>query len=148
MGAKNTAWWNLDRENGNEKAFCCFNSNAQDFARFGKLLLNHGKWNNESLLDSSYVSEMTTSNGLKEADGTPCIKYGYQWWIIPDFKGHRVVYMRGILGQYVLIVPDEKMIVVRLGHKRDKPKSSDLYPPDINIYLGAALEMYSNNKKE
>ena len=148
MGAKNTAWWNLDRENGNEKAFCCFNSNALDFARFGKLLLNYGKWNNEQLLDSTYVAAMTTSNGLMEADGKPCIRYGYQWWIIPDFKGHRVVYMRGILGQYVLIIPDENMIVVRLGHKRDKPNPEDLYPPDVNIYLNAARWICSQKIKK
>lgn len=143
IGAKNDAWWNLDHEGGNEKAFCCFNSNAQDFARFGKLLLNYGRWNDEQIIDSSFIASMTCASKLKEESGATCERYGYQWWIIPDFKGHRIVYMRGILGQYVLIVPDMKMIVVRLGHKRDKPGENDLYPPDVNNYLGAAIEMYS-----
>ncbi len=26
------------------KTYCCFNSNARDFARFGQLLLNNGQW--------------------------------------------------------------------------------------------------------
>src|ERR1019366_1366632 len=45
IGAKNIAYWSLDHQNGTEKASCCFNSNARDFARIGKLYLDSGKWN-------------------------------------------------------------------------------------------------------
>ena len=37
IGAKNDALWMLDGNDGNEIAYCCFNSNARDFARIGKL---------------------------------------------------------------------------------------------------------------
>ena len=38
MGAENKALWQVDNIKTNtEKAYCCFNSNARDFARFGKL---------------------------------------------------------------------------------------------------------------
>ena len=37
MGFENQALWQLDSEkSGMEKVYCCFASNAKDFARFGK----------------------------------------------------------------------------------------------------------------
>ena len=45
LGTKNSAFWSLDHENGMEKAYCCFNSNARDFSRFGLLYLHNGNLN-------------------------------------------------------------------------------------------------------
>ena len=39
LQAKHDALWHTDDE-GTELAWCCFNSNARDFARFGKLMLD------------------------------------------------------------------------------------------------------------
>src|SRR3954468_14742033 len=50
LGAKNSAFWSLDHKNGEEKAYCCFNSNATDFARIGELYLDSGKWNGQQLI--------------------------------------------------------------------------------------------------
>ena len=33
IGAKENALWSLDRFGGDEKGFCCFHSNALDFAK-------------------------------------------------------------------------------------------------------------------
>src|ERR1035437_1146202 len=45
--AEEDAMWSLDHKNGNEKAYCCFNTNARDFARLGQLVLNKGMWDDE-----------------------------------------------------------------------------------------------------
>lgn len=51
MGAENDALWQLDHEpDGIEKAYCCIASNARDFARFGKLYKQNGKWNGKQIL--------------------------------------------------------------------------------------------------
>ena len=63
--------------------------------------------------------------------------YGYQWWTIPDYKGHFVFYARGILGQYILVVPDQKIIVVRLGKKRGEPRGK--HYKEIFLLLEEAL---------
>ena len=55
MGAKHDALWSLDEKEGMEKAFCCFNSNARDFARWGQLILNNGKWNGSQLISEAYI---------------------------------------------------------------------------------------------
>jgi CubicO group peptidase (beta-lactamase class C family) len=140
MGAKHNALWSLDKKEGMEKAFCCFNSNARDFARWGQLLLNNGKWNDRQLVSESYLEEATApANYLIDDDGNRVDYYGYQWWLI-DYEGHRIPYMRGILGQYVFVIPEKNAVVVRLGHKR----SDELIGPnrkDIFIYLEAAFQI-------
>jgi CubicO group peptidase (beta-lactamase class C family) len=144
IGAKNTAYWSLDHKDGVEKASCCFNSNARDFARFGKLYLDSGKWNGTQLVSADYVLKSTTPADMTDDHGKKNQKYGYQWWTLPNYKGHNIFYMRGILGQYVFCIPDKKMIVVRLGNKREKQLPTQDHPSDVFIYIDAALEMYGN----
>jgi CubicO group peptidase (beta-lactamase class C family) len=140
IGAEHDALWNLDHENGWEKAFCCFYSNARDFARIGKLYKDFGKVDSIQLIDSAYVAEATSPNGLVDEDGKPYTQYGYQWWIV-DYKGMRIPYMRGILGQYVFVLRDKNAVVVRLGHYRPKTKTPEGYPTDVKLYLDAALSI-------
>lgn len=116
VGAGHPAAWSLDRKGGNEKAFCCFNTNARDFARIGQLMLDSGRWKGVPLIDSFYFSESITACGVPDEGGSPCEDYGYQWWLYPSEPG--VFYARGILGQYVIVIPGKRMVIVRLGHKR------------------------------
>ena len=143
IGAEQKALWNLDDEDGHEKAFCCFISRARDFARFGKLYLNNGNWNGQQLIDSSYVKNSISLADLVDKEGHRNDKYGYAWWILPDYKGLNIFYARGILGQYIICIPEKNMIVVRLGRKR-APKTGDEHPADFFVYLNAALEMYGD----
>ncbi|MCC7051052.1 MAG: serine hydrolase, partial [Bacteroidia bacterium] len=140
IGAETDALWNLDHENGWEKSFCCFYSNARDFARIGKLYKDYGKFNNKQIIDSTYVQAATSPTGLLEEDGKPCKQYGYQWWMV-DYKGMHIPYMRGILGQYVFALRDKNAIVVRLGHYRPKTKTPEGFPTDVKLYLDAALSI-------
>lgn len=142
VGAKNTAYWSLDRKDGIEKASCCFNTDAPDFARIGKLYLDSGKWNGKQIVPVDYVLNSIKPADLVDEAGKKNEKYGYQWWTIPHYKGHDIFYARGILGQYVFVIPDKKMIVVRLGHKREKSTPGQDHPADVYHYLDVALEMY------
>ena len=142
IGAKNKAFWSLDHEDGMEKAYCCFNSNARDFARLGELYLDSGKWNGNQVISTDYVSNSVKCADLVTPEGKKNDEYGYAWWIIPDYKGHYVFYARGILGQYILCIPDQKMVVVRLGRKREKQKPGEEHPSDVYAYIDAALDMY------
>ncbi len=142
IGATNDAWWNLDSENGSEKSFCCFNSNALDFARIGSLILHHGKWNGQQVVDSSYVAQMTSIANLKdETTGKQINNYGLQWWIVPNYLGHDIVYMRGKLGQYVAILPDENLVICRLGHLQDSRKDENDHRVDFFRYIDIGLAL-------
>ncbi len=141
IGAKNGAFWSLDHEEGTEKAYCCFNSNAPDFARLGKLYLGSGKWNGTPIVSAEYAANSVTPADLLNESGNKNDKYGYSWWLIPDYKGHKIFYARGILGQYVVCIPDLDMIVVRLGNKRAKKVPGEDHPADLFYYIDAGLEM-------
>lgn len=138
--AQHAAQWSLDKKDGLEKAYCCFYSNARDFARFGKLYLNHGAWNSVQVLDSAYVQQSTTANMLPDKEtGKPTEIYGYQWWLTKN-NDEKVFYMRGILGQYVIVVPGRNLIIVRLGHKRstDANNKANDYP----VFIEEVMKMY------
>ena len=140
MGAKHPALWNTDTKRGDEKAFCCINSNARDFARLGKLYLNQGNWNGTQLLDSNYVKEATTVANLLDEDGNKNLNYGYQFWIA-NRKGLDVYYTRGLWGQYVICIPEKDMIIVRLGRNYGF-HLADGHSEDFYQFIDAALEMY------
>ncbi len=118
LGAEHPAKWSLDKKGGYEKSFCCFNTNARDFARIGQLMLDSGRWKGQAIIDSAYYIQSITACGIPDEGETPCDYYGYQWWIYPNVPG--VFYARGILGQYVIVIPSKEIVIVRLGHKRSE----------------------------
>lgn len=152
LNAEEDALWSLDKKDGIEKAYCCFNSNARDFARFGQLILNKGNWNGKQLVSESYIKEATTPDTnliFKEYNETNHC-YGFQFWHL-TYKDMEIPYMRGILGQYVFAIPELNAVVVRLGHKRSDTRTAQHYPDDIDIWLGAAIEIIqksTNNQRE
>lgn len=119
LGAEQKAEWSIDHPLGNEKAYCCFFSNARDFARIGQLYLQKGIWQGDTLVSPEYVQASLTPSGLTDANtGDPTRHYGYQWWLLPDYKGQSIFYARGILGQYIIVIPEKELVIVRLGKKR------------------------------
>ena len=152
LNAEEDALWSLDKKDGIEKAYCCFNSNARDFARFGQLILNKGNWNGKQLVSESYIKEATTPDTnliFKEYNETN-LCYCFQFWHL-TYKDMEIPYMRGILGQYVFAIPELNAVVVRLGHKRSDTRTAQHYPDDIDTWLGAAIEIIqksTNNQRE
>lgn len=140
LGAEEKACWSTDKKDM-EKVSCCFYTNARDYARIARLYMDSGSWSGKQLIDTSYIREsLTPASYLVDIDdGQQIEKYGYQWWLL-TYKNHKIFYMRGIRGQYVFAIPDLKMIIVRLGHKR-APKTGGDLPADIFTYLDIAMAM-------
>jgi len=136
LGATHTALWSTDKENGNEKAYCCFNSNTRDFARIGKLMLDSGKIGGVRIFDSSFYMQSITPCGIKDTKGLACDYYGYQWWIDPENK--EIFYARGILGQYIIIIPSKKIIIVRVAKKTDSKKVHTV-PTEVRYLINWGL---------
>ncbi|MFY0483978.1 hypothetical protein ACI6PS_15385 [Flavobacterium sp. PLA-1-15] len=52
-----------------------YTSTTRSMARFGLLMLNKGKWQNEIILNENYFNDATTtSQNINQA-------YGYLWWL-------------------------------------------------------------------
>lgn len=134
LGAKHSAAWHLDDSEGRELAYCCFNSNARDFARFGKLLINEGNWQGQQILDRSFVK---TASKAGKVDF-----YGRSFWIDTKSTPYEVFYMRGILGQYVIVVPEKDLVLVRLGHER--LATVDHHPKDFYVYLREGIRLFGS----
>ncbi len=140
LGAEHSAFWSLDRDGGVEKAYCCFNSTATDFARIGQIVLDSGQFNNKQIVSKAYLKQATSpALWIAGEDGNPCNYYGYQFWML-TYKGHKVVYARGILGQYIFIIPSLNAVIVRRGTDRSK-SYRNFAPTDVYTYLDAAFEM-------
>jgi CubicO group peptidase (beta-lactamase class C family) len=140
MGAKHSALWSTDFEGGDEKGFCCINSNARDFSRLGKLYMSQGNWDGTQILDSSYIKDATSAARLLDEKGNKNTNYGYQFWLA-ERQGLSIYYSRGFLGQYVICIPEKDMIIVRLGRKFG-PNLPDGHHEDFYQFIDAALEMY------
>lgn len=140
MGAENEALWQLDHApDGIEKAYCCIASNARDFARFGKLYKQNGKWNGKQLLDSTFVTKSITPRFPESPE------YGYGWWL-HHYLGKKMYYMRGHLGQFVIVVPEDNVIIVRLGHLKGLQTETDPHSNDFYVYVGEAYKMLEKRK--
>jgi len=140
LGAEHPALWSLDREGGVEKAYCCFNSTATDFARIGQMVLDSGQFNNRQIVSKAYLKKATSpATWITGEDRSPLTYYGYQFWML-TYRGHKVVYARGILGQYIFIIPSLNAVVVRLGAERSK-EYVHYAPKDIFTYLDTAFTM-------
>lgn len=117
MGMAGDAYWSLDKKYGTEKAFCCLYAKARDFARLGRLILKKGEHNGEQIIPRWYYDELIAENSLSTEEGIPNSRYGLHIWTYRG-ESNPVYYSRGIRGQYLICIPEENLLVVRLGMKR------------------------------
>lgn len=138
LGMNDFGLWQLDEEGGIEKTYCCISTNARNFAKLGQLYLNKGSWNGQQIIDTSFV-ELATQPKF-----TSSPEYGYGFWL-SDYKDKDIFAMRGIQGQYVINIPEDDVIIVRLGHQRD-PIKINSFPKDFYVYIDEVYPMLPSGK--
>jgi len=142
MGARNDALWMIDsKEKNMTKAYCCLSSNAKDFAKVGLVYKNFGKINEQKLIDSSFIS-MSIKPRL---NSNPI--YGYGLWI---GKQNNIDFfsLRGHQGQYVIVIPKEDVIIVRLGKRKSRGIDLNNHSSDFNLYINESLNILKNIYKK
>lgn len=120
-----------------------FLSPPRSMARFGLLVLNEGKWEDNRVLDADFLRASTsTSQQINPS-------YGYLWWLsgkesfhlpgsllsfngplIPEAPADMVCGL-GKNGQYVCIVPSQNIVLVRMGDNPDESLVPITYLRDI-----------------
>ena len=90
-------------------------SSARDFARFGLLYLNGGVWNGQRILPEGWAKFVSTPGPVQPADKGP--RYGGQFWIYSGLDGlpAGAYSPNGGQGQYAMIIPSHKAVIVRRG---------------------------------
>ena len=59
--------------------------------------------------------------------------YSNSWWLA-NVKGKKIIYARGFLGQYIVIIPEINIVFVRLGrHENDKSETNNDYMLTDNL---------------
>lgn len=82
------------------------NLTTRDYARFGLLFAQGGRWGDGQLVPADWVAASTT---LQAPGGAA---YGYQWWVPADTAAHGGDYFaRGIYGQYIYVNPGRGVVV-------------------------------------
>ncbi len=132
LGANHDAYWHIDGNMGTEMAYCCFNTNARDFGRFGKMMLHHGNANGSQILDSSFYDLASVPFKVPH--------YSHGFWVDNE-ASTKIFYQRGILGQYCIVVPEENIIIVRMGHERRK-EEGQTHPEDYRTYVTEVLKQF------
>ena len=133
LGASEDAFWQLDDKNGHELTYCCFNSNARDFARFGKMLEHYGKWNHNQILDSAFVDKASSAGAVNY--------YGWSFWI-DNTQLTKVYYMRGLLGQYVVVIPEKNLVLCHLG--KHNLEDINHQPRELLVMVDEAIKYFGN----
>jgi CubicO group peptidase (beta-lactamase class C family) len=118
----------LDSEqHGFEQAASGFNARSIDFAKFGRLFLNDGRWEGKQILPAGWVKEATAPD---PNDKRPWMNdqdwknsggyYKYHWWGIVNQDGTYDYTATGSPGgQIIYISPSHNAIVVHNGTSGD-----------------------------
>ena len=109
IGAEYDAYWNVDRVDGQEKTFCCFNAAARDYARVGQMLLNPigAKINDKEVISPTWMKRLTNPVTKLDRDWG----YGAQVW--HPYPGTTM--LLGLHGQYVYTDPNYQVVIVKLS---------------------------------
>ena len=52
--------------------------------------------------------------------------------------------MRGHLGQYVIVQPEDNVIIVRLGHQKSPDNNTHIFSNDITTYIKEGYTMLNS----
>ncbi|HET6480597.1 MAG TPA: serine hydrolase [Actinoplanes sp.] len=104
MGAERSATWNLDHPGGVEKAYCCINATAREYARIGQLVLDQGR----DVVPAAWITRITTP-APHRIEG-----WGYSalWWHPSGGHDYSAI---GIYGQYIYVDPASRTVIVKLS---------------------------------
>lgn len=140
LGMEFDASWSIDsKKNKTEKAFCCINGRAIDYAKLGRLYINKGKWNGKTILSENWIRESCTFTKPKNN-----FVYSNHWWHTRDYlpaqdsvkiqppyyidpyanipnsyivKPSGDFFAQGLFGQYLYVYPKKNIIIVRVAKR-------------------------------
>jgi CubicO group peptidase (beta-lactamase class C family) len=88
---------------------------SRDLARLGLLHLGDGVWQGERILPPGWFDYVRRHGAAQPASG---YGYGASFWTFPKGSGfpEDAVVMRGNRGQYVVVAPTQRLVIVRRGY--------------------------------
>ena len=132
VGMEYPASWSMDsEEHGFEQMAVGINARPLDYAKFGRLFLHEGKWQDEQIIPGDWVHASTHTDlshgNLKEYYGTKektgfhefFVRqggyYSYHWWGYRTESERNDFFASGMFGQYIYVSPGTNTIICRFG---------------------------------
>ena len=101
---------------GNPLTYCCVDTTARQYARFGLLFARDGNWNGEQIISKQFVDETFTkvwdnvnSNTIAQDRG-----YSMHWWISRHDEEAVIFNASGKFGQYVFVDRANDIVFTRI----------------------------------
>ena len=102
---------------------------ARVWAKLGQFMLNNGEINGERLVSEDFIRRSLEPNSSTNEQ-----EFGYNWWLNTNSEKPRwpslspnVFAAKGSREQRVMVLPEQDMVIVRLGWSKTK------YPDDKNV---------------
>lgn len=129
IGAEFDARWSVDSTGGGQvKAFCCLHARAVDLARFAQMVLDGGRVGERQVVPAEWLRESTAAQqrpgandaarrNIERPSGQHRAFYALGWRREAKADGEPAddFWAQGLLGQFVYVAPESRMVVVRLG---------------------------------
>lgn len=116
MGAEHEACFTVDRA-GTALADGGFNASLRDYARFGLIYAENGRFNGRQIVPAEWVAACRTGDtsafGPPYTDVLPGGAYSRQWWVRDPKRG--VIMARGVFGQMIYVDPERSLVIVKLS---------------------------------
>ena len=120
LGAEADATWIIDAT-GQEVTFAYVNAVLRDWARLGLMLANRGNWQGKTVVPADWLAA-SAADALPT--DSPLVKYGYQIWYSADTRRFS---LRGLRGQFVIVDPDLKLVLVQTALSGGQPEFAELF---------------------
>ncbi len=134
LGMEFPAKWSTD-EKGMEKAFCCVHATARDFAKIGQLIMQNGMWEGKQLINAEYCKRMLKPTEQNDA-------FCYTIWAGEGInKEKQCWFFYGFLGQFIIMIPEKKMVIVKTGLYNKLEVDQKKRPLQVQILIDELTSM-------
>lgn len=133
LGMEHSAKWSTD-DKGIEKAFCCIHATPKDFAKIGQLIMQEGNWEGQQLISKDFCNKLLTPT--KENDA-----FCFNIWADDDsVLKYRFFY--GFLGQFIIMIPEKKMVIVKTGFYNRLEVDKKMRPLQVKLLVEELTKLF------
>lgn len=123
---------------------------VRDLARIGLLVMNQGQWDGQQLFEPSWMKwALTVPEAYKNNRPGHDNRYigGGHWWLNDHIAANTpapplpalprdTFFAQGHWGQYLIVVPSQKLVIVRTGDTRDGSMSAEKLAASVAELVG------------
>ena len=134
--------WEQDKQ-GNYNGSAALSLTPHDMLKLGQLYLNKGIFNGTRIVSEEWIDKVSSSIITTHNAQPYGPSYGYLWWI-GNQNGHDYSFANGYGGQFIVVVPDLKLVVVATNKWSGVQATTvnNQWHNTINIIMNKIIPMY------